>query len=380
MQFEYINYGGSLIQGLKKDSSILYIFSDYPLKNSQRKESKRNIFEPDPVYLTIDEFKNRAFRSDRIILSEAKRFISLYNYMKKDFLEININNYFESIEFSDKFFKYYAELNKSLSSENIELEEWQKKYFEIFHRFKAKYDVHLDEKNYIPKDWIHSLENLDLSPFKKYKKIIFIDIVNFTPLDKLMISKLEEFLEVVIRVQGEIGVFDEENLELKDVYLPKVQKNEISILEVQDELELMGNLLDVMKVKNNMTNIFSPEADENEYSKIFPNNFMRGSFYTINDTKFFKFLQSLNELVSSLEPRMDNLIPVNKFLKGIRTSEMQEYYEIEREDMEYIYNQVDWDYKYIGEEKNDKITKIYLDILKIYKVKNIDTFIDYFNE
>ncbi|MGL6065465.1 MAG: PD-(D/E)XK nuclease family protein [Cetobacterium sp.] len=380
MQFEYINYGGSLIQGLKKDSSILYIFSDYPLKNSQRKESKRNIFEPDPVYLTIDEFKNRAFRSDRIILSEAKRFISLYNYMKKDFLDININNYFESIEFSDKFFKYYAELNKSLSSENIELEEWQKKYFEIFHKFKAKYDVHLDEKNYIPKDWIHSLENLDLSPFKKYKKIIFIDIVNFTLLDKLMISKLEEFLEVVIRVQGEIGVFDEENLELKDVYLPKVQKNEISILEVQDELELMGNLLDVMKVKNNMTNIFSPEADENEYSKIFPNNFMRGSFYTINDTKFFKFLQSLNELVSSLEPRMDNLIPVNKFLKGIRTSEMQEYYEIEREDMEYIYNQVDWDYKYIGEEKNDKITKIYLDILKIYKVKNIDTFIDYFNE
>lgn len=48
------------------------MFSDYPLKNSQRKESKRNIFEPDPLYLTIDEFKGVAFSTDKIILSEAK--------------------------------------------------------------------------------------------------------------------------------------------------------------------------------------------------------------------------------------------------------------------------------------------------------------------
>ncbi|WP_407536235.1 hypothetical protein QCB49_04485 [Cetobacterium somerae] len=46
--------------------------------------------------------------------------------MKKEFAEININNYFESIEFSDKFFKYYTELNRSLCEKDIELEEWQK--------------------------------------------------------------------------------------------------------------------------------------------------------------------------------------------------------------------------------------------------------------
>ncbi|MGL5567736.1 MAG: PD-(D/E)XK nuclease family protein, partial [Cetobacterium sp.] len=168
MKFEYISYGGSLIQGLKKDPSVVYVFSDYPLKNSQRKESKRNIFEPDPLYLTIDEFKGVAFSTDKIILSEAKRFVSLYNYMKKEFAEININNYFESIEFSDKFFKYYTELNRSLCEKDIELEEWQKKYFEIFHRFKDKYEVYLTERNYIPKDWVEDIKYLDLTIFKKY--------------------------------------------------------------------------------------------------------------------------------------------------------------------------------------------------------------------
>lgn len=380
MKFEYIDYGGSLIQGLKKDPSVVYVFSDYPLKNSQRKESKRNIFEPDPLYLTMEEFKELAFSTNKVILSEAKRFVSLYNCMKKEFTELNINNYFESIEFSDKFFKYYAELNRSLCEKDIELEEWQKKYFEIFHRFKEKYEIYLNERNYIPKDWVEDIKYLDLTIFKKYKKIVFVDIVNFTPLDKYVISKLEEFIDVVIRVQGEPGVFDEENLELKEVYLPRTQKVEISMLEVQDELELIGNLLDIMKMKNHMTNIFSPEADTNEYSKVFPNNFMRGSFYTLNDTKFFKFLNAQSELIGAMEPRMDNLIPIKKFLEGIKNLEMQEYYGITKEDMEYIYGQIDWDYKYIGTESNEKISEIYEDIVKVSKIESIDKFITYFNE
>lgn len=328
----------------------------------------------------MEEFKELAFSTNKVILSEAKRFVSLYNCMKKEFTELNINNYFESIEFSDKFFKYYAELNRSLCEKDIELEEWQKKYFEIFHRFKEKYEIYLNERNYIPKDWVEDIKYLDLTIFKKYKKIVFVDIVNFTPLDKYVISKLEEFIDVVIRVQGEPGVFDEENLELKEVYLPRTQKVEISMLEVQDELELIGNLLDIMKMKNHMTNIFSPEADTNEYSKVFPNNFMRGSFYTLNDTKFFKFLNAQSELIGAMEPRMDNLIPIKKFLEGIKNLEMQEYYGITKEDMEYIYGQIDWDYKYIGTESNEKISEIYEDIVKVSKIESIDKFITYFNE
>ncbi|MEG0747016.1 MAG: PD-(D/E)XK nuclease family protein [Cetobacterium sp.] len=380
MKFEYINYGGSLIQGLKKDPSIVYVFSDYPLKNSQRKESKRNIFEPDPLYLTIDEFKSRIFKTDKVILSEAKRFVSLYNFMRDEFLDLQIKSYFESIEFSDKFFKYYTELNRALCNKKIELEKWQEKYFEIFDRFKEKYQTYLDEKNYIPKDWVEDIKYLDLSEFKKYKKIVFVDIVNFTPLDKYVLQELEKFIEVTVRIQVERETFDEENLELKEVYLPREQKIEISMLEVQDELELVGNLLDIMKMKNQMTNIFSPEADTNEYSKIFPNNFMRGSFSTINDTKFFKFLTAQSDLVSVLESRVDNMIPISKFLECINILEMREYYNVSREDMEYIYDRIENDYKYIGDEENETISKIYNDVLEISKIETIDYFIDYFNK
>lgn len=380
MNIEYISYGESLIEGLVKDPEIIYVFSDYPLKNSQRKESERNIFEPDPLYLTVDEFKNKIFKTDKVILSEAKRFVSLYNVMKKEFKDINIDSYFESIEFSDKFFKYYTELNRSLCKEDIVLEKWQEKYFKIFDRFKKKYDEFLKKKNYIPKDWIEDIKYLDLEDIKKYKKIIFVDIVCFTQLDKLVIKELEKIIHVEIRIQMEKENFDEINLEIKDVKLPKNQKTSINLLEVQDEMELIGNILDIMKMKNQKTNIFSPEADTNEYSNIFPNNFMRGKLFTLNDTRFYKFLEIQGELINSIEHKLDNLIPINKFIDGILSLEMKEYYGIERKDYEFVYKLIENDYKYIGEEDNEVVTKIYKDIINISKISSINKFIFYFNE
>lgn len=379
MIFEYISYGESLIKDLKKDLDTVYIFSDYPLKNSQRKESNRNIFEPDPVYLTIDEFKNRVFKTDKVILSEAKRFVSLYNVMKKEFKELQIESYFESIEFSDKFFKYYTELNKSMCSKSIKLERWQEKYFNIFKRFKDKYQIFLDKHNYIPKDWIEDLRYLDLKELSKYKRIIFIDIVTFSELDKTILRELDKVMEVTVRIQMNKENFDEENLEIKEVKLPKLQNKEMKILEVQDELELIGNLLDIMKMKNQRTNIFSPESETNEYSNIFPNNFMRGKLFVLNDTKFYKFLEIQSNLINSIEYRLKNLIPINKFLDGILSLEMKGYYDLEEKDYEYVYNLIENDYKYIGVETNEKISEIYKDIIEVSKIESIDNFIKYFN-
>ena len=380
MKFKYIDYGENLVQNIKKDPSIIYVFSDYSLKNNQKKESKKDIFEPDSIYLTLEEFKDRIFKTDKTILNEAKRLLTFYNVMKKEFKTIKINHYFESIEFSNSFFTYYTELNRALCKNISELEPWQKKQFDIFEKFKIKYQEYLDGKNYLPKEWLEDIEYLDISEFNRYKKIVFVDIVNFSPLDKYIIKKLNESCEIEIIIQGERESFDEEKLELKEIVLPKEQKVKISYMEVQDEIELVGNLLDITRRKSSNLNIFSPEAKTNTYSKIFPNSFMRANFSTINDTKFFKFLETQNNLVLSIEPRLKNLIPISDFLEGIKKVEMIEYYNISKEDIEYIYQKIKNDYKYIGVEENETITKIYEDILKISQAKSMDFFIDYFNE
>lgn len=56
----------------------------------------------------------------------------------------------------------------------LNLSKWQEEKFEIFFEIKEEMDKFLDKNSYIPSDWLYSLENLDLTYIKKYRKIIFL--------------------------------------------------------------------------------------------------------------------------------------------------------------------------------------------------------------
>lgn len=383
MEFEYIEYGGSLIRGIKRDPKNIYVFSDYLLKNSQQKdaEKERNIFEPDPLYLTMDELKGMIFETDRVVLSEAKRFVDFYKVMEKDLEEINIKSYFESIEFADKFFKFYREKNRAMCQTKIELEMWQEEFFQILEKFKEKYEKYLDEKKYIPKDWLENEKNIDFSLLEGYEKIVFVDIVSFSTLEKYIVRKLDEKFQVVIRLQMDPESFDESSLELKEIKLPKEQKVKIRRLEVASELELAGNLLTILKETEEHINVFSPEADKNRYFKIFPQNFMQDGLAVLNDTKFFKFLETQNNLLLAMDFRGRKVkIPIDIFLDGISTIEFKEYYGVGKEEIDYLYTSMDFGNKYVDSESNEIIDKIYKDLIRVQNLKEMKEFIEYFNE
>lgn len=378
MKFEYIGYRDSLIKNLKKDTGIVYVFSDFALKNYQKKESNRNIFEPDPLYLTLEEFKDRVFKTDRVILSEAKRHMSLYNLMRKEFSKLKMDTFFETIEFSDKFFRYYTERNRALYEEELPLESWQNGYFSTFHKFKNEYDKYLDTTGYIPKDWIECERYIDIEWLKKYDEIYFIDIVEFTNLEKKILKEIDSIVNITIRLQMTEGEFDEELLELKETQIPNNFEIDIKVGVVDNKLEMINLLLGEVE-KREWINIFSPESEKNEFSKIYPSKFMKGYFDTLNNTKFYKFLELQSEMIASMEHKLGKLIPINKFIEIVSTLEMREYYEISILELEYLYRLQNYDYKYIGKRvENEKIYRIYKDIVEIYNAKDLDYFIDYF--
>lgn len=377
MKFRYIDYAASLFRYIDKNPENIYIFSDYLMKNGQLRflESEKSIFEPDPLFLTFSEFKELIFDTDRVILSEVKRFIDFYNSMKIELEEINIFSYFDSIEFADKFFKYYTEKNRAICKKNIDLEEWQKQFFDSFDRIKNKYQKHLDEKGYIPKDWIENIENLNFENIKKYKKIIFIDVIDFSKLDKFLVFELKKYFEIEFILQMESETFDEENLELKEVKLPEIQKGNFKFLVVKNELEIAGNILKFSKEAN----VFSPEAKENRFYKLLPNNYMKSSFAVLNNTRFFKFIEAQANLLSTIDLK-NKMVPLDTFLKEIYTLEMKDYYDLDENDYFEIYELMDFGYKYIERFKNKKFEKIYEDLLSLYNKKSVNEYIDYFKK
>ena len=379
MKFKYVSYDSMLIDGIEKNAETIYVFSDYTLKNALKKNIKKNIFEEEPLYLTFEEFKEMIYRTDKVVLTDIKRYTTLYDSLKKEFLKLNMSNYFESIEFSKLFFNYFAELNRAMILSKIKVEKWQENYLEIFYTLKKGYDKYLKKINAIPSDWIENIENFNISLIKNYKKIVFIDIVKFSKLDREIIGRLSTSFELEFILQGEKGFFDEESLEIKKVVLPKKQRVKFEILEVRNELELAINVLNMQEKKKGISNIYSPESETNIYYKLFPNNFIKSGFSILNETNFYKFLVAKYEVIKGIDSKIKDYISIEKFLEFTRIDIVREYYELGREEIEYLNGLVEDGNRYIGNEKNEKLDRIYREIIRVSKFKLLEEFIIYFN-
>ena len=82
INFRYIDYGlkfPSIYSGKKyREPNHLYIFSDNRMKDIFARRVSEQIFEISPTLITMEEFKERMFYTDNIILKEAKRILAFF--------------------------------------------------------------------------------------------------------------------------------------------------------------------------------------------------------------------------------------------------------------------------------------------------------------
>lgn len=379
MRFKYIDYGKNILAIGENRLDTIYVFSDYSLKNSYKKSLERNIFKGTPTLLTLDEFKEKVFMTDKIVLREAKRFISFYSATKTELKELlGMENYYDSIDFADSFFRYYKELNEVMK-ENLEnVQPWQEKYIEKYEILKKKYDEYLRHRNHIILDWIESKENIDLDFIVSYKKIVFIDIMHFTPLEKEMIHRIEQNIPVEFVLQIPKEEFDEKKLSVKTIKLPR-KFNNIEVYEVNEEIEELV-ALKVLSEKN-PGDIFSPISKENSFHRILPKYFSPTNKGVLNDTKLYKFIKIQYELLSTLEVKINNALPLLHLKEALEVIEFKEGYELEIEDIKEVYEFLEDDYKYLPLKScSDRLKRIYEDLIEIQKFRSIDEFVDFFKK
>ncbi|MEF9932446.1 MAG: PD-(D/E)XK nuclease family protein [Cetobacterium sp.] len=378
MKFKYVEYNQDILKDLKEDFETIYIFSDYFLKNSYKKGLVKNVFRGVPTILTFDEFKQNIFVTDKVILREAKRFISFYNGNKSDLKKLlGMNSYYDSIDFADSFFKYYKELNHSMKPKVSGVQKWQERYINHYEILKENYDRYLKNRNHILLDWIETKDNINLDFVESYKRIVFVDIVDFTPLEKELISKLEEKLEVKLILQIKPEDFDENELSIKSVTLP-IMKNNIEVFEVSESMEELINLKTL--TQRYPGDIFSVDYKNNRFHKIVPRHFLPPVSSVLNDTMIYRFIKTQYELVSSLEERLGKALPLFSLKNVLETVEYKVAYDIDNETMTELYNLLDQDYKYLPNDSSDKLKKIHQDLISISKFKRIEDFVDYFKQ
>lgn len=407
MKIKYIKFKEIFFKDIETNEDTIIVFSDYFLKNTYMKSREKNILKPDGELYTIEEFQRKIFRTHKILLTDSKRPISFYaSLSSKIKTELNIKSYYDIIDIADLFFKYYKEINLNLITNFSKLEKWQIEYLDRFSEIRKDYDKFLSSHNYLPIDWLECEDNFDENSIKNIKKIIFIDIPNFSPLLKKIIKKLDTKLNIEFLIQIDKNFFDEENLKIKKIVLDKIPKEKIKIYETKDSLEEMLNLIYILEERKTMSstinnNIYSPCMEKNIFSKILPKYFKTQKMDVLENSFVYKFMLDQSELLNSIEYRKKDGVETKKLKLCLENEIFIKIYNIDddllkifknifNEGYEYLNKSILLDkefdfffnrYSYSSDLKLNFIStfnKIYDDLIILSKFSTTDEFYEYF--
>ena len=403
MQINYFDYNYPFLEKMtdKKEASI-YVFSNYKSKIKAEKKQKDDFLNKNNLFLNLSEFKEKVAVTQDIILREEKLtsiFYKLLTNNEKDILKIN--DYFDVIEISSKFYNFFSEIeayypDKSLNSlrnllfEKINLKEWQKEKFDIFFNIKKRYNTYMKEKGFIDQNSAFIKENFDDQYFRDYSTIIFVNKLNFNPKEKQLINYLEEkgySLELNLQLKEED--FSEEELKLKDITLPENLQTDVKLYSVKEELlQLINSIVKFNKVEyEQKIDILDCNFEEQNYNKYLNENLIEvdknNSFI---ETEIFRYLNYLKNILSTVDRRKGFLkLEIGEVLKAINNDFFRDYYEISKSDKSRLIDIKNNDYVYLTEnllENKDLITfqNIFNDIKNLENISSLDKFIDFLND
>ncbi|MGO3801649.1 MAG: PD-(D/E)XK nuclease family protein [Fusobacterium sp.] len=401
MDIKYFQYQDNFLKKIKSDEKTIIVFSDYSLKNTYMRNREKNILKPEGMLLTLDEFNKYIFKTNRKLLTDAKRPLTFYqNLNKKIKEELNIKNYYDIIDLADLFFKYYREKNLSLVSNIKNLQKWQSEYINRFDRIKTIYDEFSNEKNYLPSDWLESYENFNRDFFNSYERVIFVDIFEFSNLHKKIIREIEDKIQVSLLLQCKKDDYNEELLKLEKVSLDGIKNIQVQIYEANENLEEMLNLIFLHGKGDNPFDIFTPNPERNNFHKILPRYFKSQRLKVLDDTKLYRFMSNQCDFLNSIEFKKEEGIGVEVLVKCLNDEIFCKIYNINGNilnfykiliENEYRYlnkntigeENIGWIFKrynYNSEEMNDfreGFYKIYDDLQELSNYKSIDEFYNY---
>ena len=344
IKYNYLNYNQltnnellSTIEKIPEDTLIIVEnelakkqYSSYINKGQLR--IKTNI-------ISFEDFLDKIFISNRKILRDIKRFFLFYSYLKDETKKkFNITSYFDCIEIADDFFEFFSYIKNKEDLDNLNLSKWQEEKFELFFEIKNEMDKFLNENAYLPSDWLYSITNLKLDFLKKYKKLVFFDIVDFPYNFSKILETLKNYYDIEITLQMEDKDFNKDKLKLNKVSLID-KKLDIELVKYSNELELYTMIL-----SKQYDNYYTTDANKEDKYSIFTKS---NKFY-LNDTKFYKIIEAYLNLLNGIDYKNRNLIDIFLVKENIFNSAFMEFYGLDVEDYKCFEKIISRDYRYIS--------------------------------
>lgn len=375
MDFKYYNYQQNLFKEIISREAEVYLFKNY----QDLKEAVR-VYQPEPLqkqslFLTIREFKERLFSSDKILIKEEKLPLILFSILTAaEKNELSLDSYQDIYQFSQRFFSYFKLLQDYKIEEFKGLTLWQKKRVKRLNRIKKRYQNKISELGYIDKLTLKEEKNLNSDFLNDYQKINLFNILDYNPFFKDLLQELSQKFKVELHLQLKKGDFDEDKLMLKEISAPAFERNKIEIRKSNSTLKSLAALLNELSQSEIKTEVIDP-AEEIETADIMSQKLNVSKYMNYQETEVYTFLESLYHLYQQGKKGTEVLIEVKELYSLTAQKLFRGWLNLDADALLQIKNVIREDYYYLDqdliEQKLPSLKKLLVFLKEIRKIRDI---------
>lgn len=375
MDFKYYNYQQNLFKEIISREAEVYLFKNY----QDLKEAVR-VYQPEPLqkqslFLTIREFKERLFSSEKILIKEEKLPLILFSILTAaEKNELSLDSYQDIYQFSQRFFSYFKLLQDYKIEEFKGLTLWQKKRVKRLNRIKKRYQNKISELGYIDKLTLKEEKNLNSDFLNDYQKINFFNILDYNPFFKDLLQELSQKFKVELHLQLKKGDFDEDKLMLKEISAPAFERNKIEIRKSNSTLKSLAALLNELSQSEIKTEVIDP-AEEIETADIMSQKLNVSKYMNYQETEVYTFLESLYHLYQQGKKGTEVLIEVKELYSLTAQKLFRGWLNLDADALLQIKNVIREDYYYLDqdliEQKLPSLKKLLVFLKEIRKIRDI---------
>ncbi|MEJ6951996.1 PD-(D/E)XK nuclease family protein [Natronospora cellulosivora (SeqCode)] len=387
MKFKFIDYQEDLFERVvDNDSPKLYIFDNFQNLLKAQEYYQQPFLQSASHFISMQDLKEKLCPTDKLILKEEKRSLLFYDLLRKrEKEELRIDNYFDSIDLANAFFKFYDELEEYCIEELKNLKDWQEKKYRILNTIRSRYIKRLNELNYSDKTIAFDLKNYNNRFLASFQEIIFVNIIKFTPKEKDLISKIEESeKKISFYLQMDKEDFNHETLSLETLKFPEKISSKVELYHTEDRLlELIDMIKQIEVIQNQDQDI---ELNYRKTYTILDADFMNSTYHYLlspnkisfdkeiyfTESKIYRFLNSLYEILLSSDEKGKLKIETNSLIQAVYQTEFRDYFNLKEKDIDFLHTIASDEYVYLTLEHIEySINKMKLDIKSLRKYSTI---------
>ncbi len=389
MKLEHLDFSEDIFEKAVNNLPTLYVVESEKANNLNQLHSEyqkhKQPLQKRSQFITFSELKEWLFAREDIILREEKLSVILYSLLtRREKNRLGIENYNDIIEFSSRFHEFYRQLKEYQIEELPELEGWQKERYELVAGLRQRYEKFLQDQGYSSLILSQKDQEISLKPVESFSRLVFLNTVNLTPLEKNIIKDLDKNFsgEITIYLQLPAADFSAADLEYESLTLPQNLPCELNLYSASEDMLQLVSAFHL--ARPGCSQLLTPRLDDTEYQHLLsPRKIDMPREEMFSNSQIYIFLELLQKLLGASPPDRDE-IALAELQDALTRPFFRQYFQLSPGVLDKVRDLLRKNYLYLDskllQDKIPSLQRIMAELAKLEEIKEMGELITYLDD